>query len=102
MKRRMMRVVRYYDGTGWRIALHVSDGRKYASMLPLKNPIVIRKLDLRIASGLEDVQLHGEPYPIDRALKIFREYAEVRGQDLSHAVKLILEVTDEQDNVSRE
>ena len=91
-----MQVIKYYDGTGWRVALWVETGRKYAKIIPMKHPLVVRKVAPEQLNNHIELTLAGEEYPVERALDLFKQFAKTRKQELSQEVKQILEVDDDE------
>jgi len=90
-----MKVIQYYDRMSWRVALWVETGRKYEKIIPMKHPLVVRKVAPEQLNNHIALTLAGEEYPVERALDLFRQFAKTRSQELSQEVKKILEVDDE-------
>lgn len=67
-----MKVIRYHSPEGQRSGLLVSTGTKFHHVILIDNQIRVHKIPVSEESWFTDVQLNGNPYPVARAVKHFR------------------------------
>ena len=70
-----MKPIKYRTDSGPRTALLVTEGRKFHHIMPMDLPIRIRKVPRAEERYFEELEYKGQPYPLKRALRFFRDAA---------------------------
>ena len=75
-----MEVVKWRGDDGVRSAIIVNEGRKFISLIPIESGKVrIRKILLSEGRHLTPIKYKGKPYPLSRAIRIFKRHAKSFG-----------------------
>lgn len=88
-----MRPIKYRTDAGTRTALLVAEGRKFHRIMVMDLPIKIRKIPRTEERYFQELEYKGQPYPLKRALRLFRDAARRSyGGNLKNAPKSVREV----------
>lgn len=87
-----MKPIIYRTNDGARTALLIKEGRKFHYIMPMDLPIRVRKVPRSEERYFSDVTKNGNPYPLARALRLFRDAARRSyGGNLKNAPKSVRE-----------
>jgi len=74
----MVELRSYHTEQGVKVAL-VLPGRKWLQVLMLDGTLTVRRVRIGEAKHMTDIALRGRPYPMRRALKVFRGHGRLHG-----------------------
>ncbi len=86
-----MQIKAYHTNHGVRYVL-IRKKRKYIHVLPMEFPYRVKKVPLEEAQYMEDIEYKGNPYPIHRAVYLFKQEAVDRKERLTKKVQKFLQI----------
>ena len=75
--------VTWHSEQGFVSAIFLTRADKYIRILPLQGKLSVKKLPLDHEKHLTPIEFKGKPYPIKRAIRIFRKHAGIFGMTVS-------------------
>ena len=75
--------VTWHSEQGFISAIFLTRADKYIRILPLQGKLSVKKLPLDHEKHLTPIEFKGKPYPIKRAIRIFRKHAGIFGMTVS-------------------
>ena len=64
--------IRYWSSNGVRSGLLVNRGRRWLYIMLMDYPIRIRRVPVSAIQSIKALKLKGQPYPVTRAVNIFK------------------------------
>ncbi len=74
----MVELRSYHTEQGVKVALVLS-GRKWLQVMVMDGPLTVRRVRICEAKHMTDIVRRGAPYPMHRALKVFRGHGRLHG-----------------------
>ena len=75
--------VTWHSEEGFVSAIFLTKADKHIRILPLRGKLSVKKLPLDGEKYLTPIEFKGKPYPLKRAIQIFRKHAGIFGMTVS-------------------